>query len=434
LLAEALKGMEALPESLLAVLLVLAALAPGLLRFGGMLARPSAAGALPRLDFFSPWVAFPLLYALVYGLGALELASWEEVIPREDFSLYFLGLLAYFLGVLVSRPLVRARTDAPAPVAAAGSELLLIILLFGVTFLVAVMVFAKAGNPLFAPDFENARTRVVIEVGGWAYYLYRTIAVALIILLAAWYRTDAEGRFTVALLIGVAVFLILSGGYRSHLLVPLVTVVVFRHYFYRPIPPAALLAIAGATLGFLVGFGAFRMVGAGEELGAEFGRKLFVEIQNPAFALARIQEYFPWTYDHFNGLYLLRGFLALLPGEQVAIGLILKEMLGLHYAGGGFAPSILGGFYIDFGVRGVFFGMMACGVVLGWAYRRMIASRKFYDTLIYAYLLAYLAFCIRGGVLQEIFPLWVLILLVGFRVIFRGGRMGVSGREGHEAA
>jgi len=412
--------LDSYPKPLLCAALVGFAIIPAVV---SLVARARRGDGRPEgrvLDLFSPWIALPLLYALIYGLGALELADWEEEIPAADYGVYFAGLAAYFAGLLIAG--VRGRRDEQrAQARAPGLELALIVGLFAFTALVGVAVFAKAGNPLLAADIENARTRVVVDVGGWAYYLYRTVAVALLILLAAWYRTDAQGRVTVGVLAFGAVLLVLSGGYRSHLLVPLGAAVVFRHYYFRPLGAGTLAALGAAVLVFLIGFGAFRMVGGGDNLSDEAARKLFVEIQNPAFALARVREYFPWTYEYFNGLYLFRGFLALLPGEQLAIGLVLKEMLGLHYAGGGFAPSILGGFYIDFGMQGVAIGMAACGFVLGRTYRAMVRRRSFYDTLIHAYVLVYMAFSIRGGFLQEIFPLWVLAILIAFRLVFRGG-------------
>jgi oligosaccharide repeat unit polymerase len=416
------------PKTVLFLMLLAVAATPTVLMAMARVARARQMPG-PLIDPFSPWVGLPLLFALLFGLGALELTDWEPTIAAVQFELYFAGLLSYLAGVGLVSLLGSGRAAWRRVRRFEALEGPVMLLLFLATAAIGVFVMMKAGNPLLAPDTETARTRVVIDVGGWMYYLYRTHAVALLLLLAAWSRVDvARGRPMLLLLIPISIALVISGGYRSHLIIPLAAFVVFRHYYVKRFSTVAIVAVVGLLLTFLIVSGAIRYAGVGGAAD-DVARRLFVEIQNPAFALQRVSEYFPDVYEHFKGLYMARGFVALLPGQQVAVGLILKEMLGLHFAGGGFAPSILGGFYIDFGIRGIIGGMFACGLIAGLSFRSMSQRPTFYRVLIYAYLTVYLAFSFRGGFLQEVFPLWFLFILLALRWFFEPAGSPVRARR-----
>ena len=146
--------------------------------------------------------------------------------------------------------------------------------------------------------------------------------------------------------------------------------------------------------------------------------KFFVEIQNPAMATYRITEAVPKQFNHFYGFMLLSPFLALLPGEQLAYGIVLKEMFALEFEGGGFTPSLVGGFYMDFGMPAVSMGLLAYGFILGRLFRRMNTNMTPYNIIIYSYVTVYFVNTIRGGFLQEILPIWYLLILYTLRKFF----------------
>ena len=59
-----------------------------------------------------------------------------------------------------------------------------------------------------------------------------------------------------------------------------------------------------------------------------------------------------------------------------------------------------------------------CGVLLSASYEWVRRARSPYPILIYAFLNAHLVFSVRGGFLPEIFPLWALLILVAFGILF----------------
>jgi oligosaccharide repeat unit polymerase len=144
---------------------------------------------------------------------------------------------------------------------------------------------------------------------------------------------------------------------------------------------------------------------------AAVGRQLFSEMAVLPINFALILGNFPSQIDFFHGRGMLLSFLALAPGSQPVLGPLLKEQLGLDYAGGGFSPSILGGFYLEFGWAGLVAGMFLWGLLLAFLYRRLRQRPAEYPVLFYSFVLVYSLIAIRTGLLKDIFAVWFLIVL-----------------------
>jgi oligosaccharide repeat unit polymerase len=104
----------------------------------------------------------------------------------------------------------------------------------------------------------------------------------------------------------------------------------------------------------------------------------------------------------------------------------------MDFAGGGFVPSLMGGFYLDFGLSAVFVGMVFYGVVLGWTYQNMVRKKNLFWILIYANILVYGLNSIRGMFMQDLFFVWMLMVLTGIHLVSR--KKDVGGRRGSAKA
>jgi oligosaccharide repeat unit polymerase len=95
----------------------------------------------------------------------------------------------------------------------------------------------------------------------------------------------------------------------------------------------------------------------------------------------------------------------------------LKQQLGLNFAGGGFPPSILGGFFLEFGEAGILAGMFTVGFILQSAYLWMRKHPSDYSLIIYCFLFTYFIQSIRDGFLKDFFPIWFLLIITFLHVV-----------------
>lgn len=80
--------------------------------------------------------------------------------------------------------------------------------------------------------------------------------------------------------------------------------------------------------------------------------------------LGYVLNAFPNRHDYLYGYGYLINLLMLLPGPDLDFTLTLKEMLGLSFGGGGVTPTIIGEFYLNFDMIGVYIGMFLSGIIL----------------------------------------------------------------------
>ncbi|MBA1332202.1 hypothetical protein QQ73_14145, partial [Candidatus Endoriftia persephone str. Guaymas] len=114
---------------------------------------------------------------------------------------------------------------------------------------------------------------------------------------------------------------------------------------------------------------------AGDKLILQFAFYVFYNISSYVSGLLYVYEYIPDLIDFDSGFLFIQTFSTLLPGYQPTFGLVLKEAIGLEYAGGGLNPTMVGELYIDSGVYGVFVGMFMYGVILSSAYNYLVTRR-----------------------------------------------------------
>jgi oligosaccharide repeat unit polymerase len=378
------------------------------------------------LDFFAPHIAFPLTFALLYTVGGLRQAyQWQPSQATAFFSYYFLGLLVFYGGGLLMTLLTRHG----APHRPLRCEWLphRVVLATGVLFaasaLVTLWIVAQAGLPVLRADVETARTLVLRQVGGYVYHFARTMAVpavlAAVYLFTRFRSLSGLRRLLWLLVIACSLLALASSGYRNGAAAVLLTALVVFSYAVRRIK-GQQVAVFVLAFSLLIGaYGFFRNQGTVTWEMAGIWQRVLHEIGLPHFTFTTIWNRFPSDLAFFRGRGMTLTFLALAPGQQPVLGPLLKELLGLQYAGGGFAPSILGSFYLEFGTPGIVVGMFLCGLVLALLYGWMRRRPNEYRVIVYSFVLVYCLEAIRDGMLKDIFPIWFLIVLFVVNVYCR---------------
>ena len=404
---------------LLSFLLLLAAAVPYVVLRKQRVRMGLQEGQGHRVDIFSPAVAFPLAYAFIYSIGSFDLSPHSLSVPIGQYFYYFIGLGGYFLGLFIANACSPVKKEAIIPLAREfETEFPFLLVGFFLMLFFSVFVFFKAGIPLAAPDVETARTLMVKKAGGWLYYMYKTLPLftALLVVYKWKHRYDTKKIMLGNFLIVTGLVVIALGAYRGPIVTIFLLLLITYHYLIRPLRVSSIMIVGVISFLLYSVLGAIRSYSVIYYPGALF-YKVLVEISNPAKALSIIVSNVPSNFPFFNGKLLLNAFYSLLPGEQLAYGLVLKDMLDMYFVGGGFTPSLLGGLYLDFGIFGIVVFMCLCGIVLHYFYRKMISDFTPYNIVIYAFVLQYLLICIRGGLLQEILPIWFLFVLFFLRII-----------------
>lgn len=389
-----------------------------------------------RIDILSPCIAFSLMYGSMYGTGFWRGSMRDSAIVLDVAQYVLEGLVFFWGGALVTKIVFSAwmsREEECSRTCWTTSRLHKAIwALFALSIVVYAVSLRRTGMVFLGPGFESARTETINQIGGYAFYVVRSVVIAILlgVVCLVSHRPGRWGQAALWVMIGCAGFTLLSTGYRNGVGVAVVGTVIFFHYGRRPLRTPELATMAGLLLLSLATYGVWRS-GSADMVSAEILEMAWHELSLPLYTLSLTVDRIPENLPFMQGRAVLMTFSVLLPGKQPTLGLWLKEQFGLHFAGGGFGPSMLGGFYVEFGEAGVCVGMFLIGAILQACYVVMRREPSDYSILFYAFVLTYSIEAIRDGFLVDVFPVWfLLVITVSHLVMTRLPRIWVLRRNG----
>lgn len=368
-----------------------------------------------RVDIFSPAVFFPLLYSFFYGVGSVIYAQrYQIIIPTNEYILYFVGLFAYLIGALVASRLPRPQ-GRPRDFAIVWHPRRLQHVIFGL-FLLGTVAFVYAvsqtGVPVLSINVETDR-EIVAEVGGYITYFMDSIQI-VIMLLFLYGFTQSKATFKNPIWVGLLFFSVLMLavlGNRRNLATPLIVALILYHYLRKQLSLKTVVVIGTTTFLLIVLAGSARLAGSFQVEQDAIIQALSTEIGRGASALSRLSQFFPAEFDFFGWKGALLPFLALTPGRQKLLGLILKEdIFGLSFRGGGWVPTILGWFYVNFGSPGIYVGMPLMGFLIGATYRWMRRNKNDFSVILYSFIATIYINALRSGFIS-LWPIYVVGVL-----------------------
>ena len=372
-------------------------------------------------DLLSPCYGFPIIYALVYGLGVLELSPWERALDDKQLILHLAALVFYFAGVFLACFNYKKK-EFHVVRKNKHFEKITIYALFLITFVVTLYIFSIVGNPLTSGNTQHVRTLTIQIAGGWLTYIYRTIILSSFLLYAgcrAGLILNDKLITRVAILI-IGMLCCVVSGYRAYAITLFFMVIIFDNFYCNK-----LTLTRSSVYLFIFAF-AFALTGALRSLNDYYGfsglvsvwDRVLIEVQTPAFTLETLQDNIPSKIEYFGLNMLWWPIAALLPGDQPSIGIELKWLLGINWEGGGMAPSISGGYYMIGGTTTVLLGLMLNGYILARSYTSAAECKSIYSIGLYAYLFVYSLNAIRGGFFQEFILLWFVGILLTLGYLF----------------
>ena len=259
--------------------------------------------------------------------------------------------------------------------------------------------FVKNWHYIFTADLENGR---VAAMTGNGLFLWLGSLVWLSVYMM-YEQSFINGRYkkvTYLMFAGSAIFSILLG-FRSALVNPIL-VMFFMKNKKKEIPMRKIMVLALVLFAFVGVYGAIR--GGG---GSSYD-SLLLEFKVSSVNLNYILNTFPSKAKYQMGATYLMEFQSLIDNNVVGVTMWLKNVLDLNFSGGGVTPTLIGEFYINWGIIGVLIGMTLSGAL----FRRIDRAYRNPNNSIFlsCLILGYIRPIIRGGYANSIVNLLVYII------------------------
>ena len=122
-----------------------------------------------------------------------------------------------------------------------------------------------------------------------------------------------------------------------------------------------------------------------------------------------------------SGYTYLLNLKMLLPGPDPDFTLWLKDTLGLRFSGGGVTPTILGEFYMNFDVTGIYLGMFLYGFLGVYVWRYF---KRHSETFLGAFYVLQFAHSASGGISNVSVTVLLYTIVYWFVMMFPIYRKG----------
>ncbi|MFZ0317848.1 MAG: O-antigen polymerase [Candidatus Sulfotelmatobacter sp.] len=380
-------------------------------------------------DLFQPACLFPAVYCFWFAIGSLDVVpemyqvSLFDLIPLRMWGYYAVGLAGYWLGMRAvgANQLVVPRLEKPTQ---SWDSRRFALAMAALTLLGTAMYISlvwKGGIPVLREDWAESR----VEMGsqnGIAFAIFLSAFWTVIPLMYAFLwtgRRDWMPRWSIYAISAIQGLMLFSLGSRGLVFIPAVIVVILRHYLVRPWKLKTLLALASAVFTAVGVVGYVRDYVGGNTL-SDLGFPVWAEPLAPAYlyvrgpiATFRDVSAVIGSRDMFqHGALFLSPFAVLAPGHHLSSDLFFKALLRHSFLGFGEPATLLGVFYADFGVPGIFLGMTAVGLLAGWSYRAMGRSQSLLAALLFSYYAYVLLFSLFGTLFPYLITLWIPLMFV----------------------
>ncbi|MGH2652941.1 MAG: O-antigen polymerase [Actinomycetota bacterium] len=389
-----------------------------------------------HVEYLSPIVLSLAFYGLVFGVIPLvdvwfgNPATYHAAWPTVAW-ISWLGLLILYLGFRVGMA-VPGRGDAPArdwlPGRARLAGVVLLTLAVGGATL---QIGGVGGISGYIGRFSARRFLVGQQERVLILYAITLATPAFLLVAGNWVWQPTRRRLVTLCVVWLPPGMLLSGmlGQRVRALGLLATVMTLYHFRRRRIRlPALTVLVAGLAAAFVLVAVYRNVAGTGASPRPISGR-LFYEnyLAGPDFAYFRqfltTFEGVPTHVSFQNG----RTFLSLIPGTDFPTGgyVYSTTFAPAIYARGqgtSLSPSLPGELYMNFGLPGVFMGLLLYGLVHGRIERYFRSRRSTIPgLLIYSYLIVPMAGLLRGDF--RTYGGWALlslgVLAVALRFVMR---------------
>jgi oligosaccharide repeat unit polymerase len=385
----------------------------------------SDATVIPAILRPAPIVFGSLTIASV-SAGALGAGQYEEY-----FVMWLLQALGMAAGFLLATNLTRSSAGAPRPVLI-WRYWLSSRLFFCLFLLAAVTYFVTQGVPALQSDLEQARVDAAEGGSGFIrmFAFLLPTATAAAVGIRGWRKTW--------LLVAVTLIVMLGYGNRVPFIYFVFPLAVMLAVTTKKLGSGRIIAVAVSLLGLMGALAAWRVYNTEDMASSYQYRDAVATGDSLAIAWSAISHYTQVVPENamlvknvidsgamplqFGSTYFTL-FASVLPGKQISPDMMLKELNGVQFLGGGIPPTLAGEGYMNFGYFGIFLNALFAMLLLRYWAAVVIKMSKEQGSdqsrvvgLIYGYVLTWVCLAqISGFAGSATVSLAGFLLLLGIR-------------------
>ncbi|TKC17006.1 oligosaccharide repeat unit polymerase [Robertmurraya kyonggiensis] len=391
-------------------------------------------------DFFAPYIFFPFVFLIYFLAGYLFNFGRTHIfyLNQNNIPVLIVGFVAYFIGVLV---FTKLNWSVPRlNLKFINNRMVVFIYLLGIIGLISFLIMIFTGQIGIAD--ESVRRHLDPRLNFLSSFLWFSVLVLFFYNIVNGKLTKRSFIINLAIL-GVVFVLFILSGYRTPLIIMVLTSLLCFHYIYKRIPLKWIMVLFILMSVTLSVFGYLRTVT--EDKTEEFNQEAEVNLdeedkehvkevkKTPEFVLAITAEFvngrivlsriLEYTEEHgyMNGEVHKSIFSTILPGEQISPRMHITNMVNSLTKDNGVpvtregrttVPTIVGQFYADGGYILLAIGLFIVGAILAILYNDVKKyGFKSYSSIVYSFFTTIFVLGIHTGILDLLFLLMLAFLL-----------------------
>jgi oligosaccharide repeat unit polymerase len=367
-----------------------------------------------RDSLVSANVLFVIYYCYTVALGPLFLLTEKIDYGYSYFSVILGSLLAFLWGnATFSNKRFNRPIEDKGIIRINLSRKSALRILYAISFLASIYFLIKNRSLILGGNLVASRLDAISGSGAILYISQLTILIVPMMYDLYFYGKKNKIRtISKEELISLAVLAcgtLLFSGFRAPVMSMAICLIVLiiqknniknTHIIYMGALLVILVEILGMTRNMMSG-----VVNKG------FIATMQTSLIVNAINLKYVFNTFPSRVPFQRGYTYLINLLMLMPGPDQDFTLWLKDQIGISFAGGGVTPTIMGEFYINFGIVGMYIGMFILGATGVYIYRYF---KKHSNTFLGVFYVWQFAHCASGGIAN------VMITVILYTIVYWG--------------
>lgn len=382
-----------------------------------------------KYNLISVPVIFLVGYLMILGLGPIIFYLTGLVYYEYQLITYLSAMLMFYLGYGLWGKVAWSRMNFPSRVPKYSNHSNRIIGVYQIVYLIGlsatILYLFKNRFYLFSGSLNDGRISS-LSGNGMLVYLGKLLWLGVYICFEEYLRTNKNRKVIFGMIICASILSAFSG-FRSAVMDALIVLIVMRNK-KKEINKEILIIGISLLIIFAMIYGILR--GSTDETSVL--SSLYSELRIGSINFNYIYNTFPQKVNYQYGYTYLINFIMLKPGEDPDFTIWLKNVLNLQFQGGGVTPTLIGELYINFGMVGIFIGMLVFGFLMRYMQELYERGQAIFIPSLF---IGYIRSFIRGGIANTfiVFIIYIVgyygVLWFADKYSIKLGHMKISGEK-----